>query len=357
MSGGVDSSVAAWILKKNGYQVEGLFMKNWEEDDDDKYCHASKDLKDAQSVCNMLKINLHKVNFSEEYWNSVFKTFIHSIKLGNTPNPDVLCNKEIKFKTFLNFAIHNLSADFIATGHYVKSKYINGINYIIKGIDENKDQSYFLYTLESKIISKVLFPLGDLKKSQVRKIANQLQLVNAKKKDSTGICFIGKKNFSKFISKYLPKKIGYITDIKNNILGKHNGFMYYTIGQRKGLGIGGIKNNCNNNPWYVAEKNVEMNKVIVVQGSNNKYLYSSGFRVYNINWLDLNLINKPYKCFVKTRYRQKEVPCIICLIYNKFLDVYLDKPIKAVTPGQSAVFYINNICLGGGIIKYKFPII
>lgn len=356
MSGGVDSSIAAWILKKNGYQVEGLFMKNWEEDDNGKYCHSANDLQDAQSVCDVLKITLHKVNFANEYWNNVFIKFIKNIKLGKTPNPDILCNKEIKFKVFMKFAKENLLADYIATGHYVRSKKINGLHHILKGVDKKKDQSYFLYTLNSKTISHSLFPLGNLKKTQVRIIANKLKFINANKKDSTGICFIGKRNFYNFISKYLPRKIGYIIDTDNNILGKHNGSIYYTIGQRKGLGIGGIKKN-KNSPWYVVDKNINENKIIVAQGSDNKHLFSFGFRIFDLHWFNFNILIKPYKCYVKIRYRQKEVSCIIYLINKNIVDVYLHKPIKAVTAGQSAVFYKNDICLGGGIIKYRFPIV
>lgn len=359
MSGGVDSSVAAWLLQNMGYKVEGLFMKNWEEDDNENYCNSSEDLYHTQNVCDQLKIILHKVNFSTEYWDNVFKKCIESFNIGNTPNPDILCNKEIKFKTFFEFAEKNLEADLIATGHYVRKKNINGINYLMKAIDKKKDQSYFLYTLNNQVISKSLFPIGNFHKNEIRKIAHKLKLINAAKKDSTGICFIGKRNFNKFLSKYCKKKQGNIINIKNGeIIGKHCGFMFYTIGQRKGLKIGGIKNNKNKFPWYVVDKNINLNQVIVAQGKNNKHLMSLGCHVHYLNFINFNILKNPLKCFVKTRYGQKDIYCTLYFIKDYFsANVYFNNPVKSITPGQSAVFYNKKICLGGGIIKYRLPVI
>lgn len=354
LSGGVDSSVSAFLLKKQGYEVEGLFMKNWEEDDNENYCHAAKDLKDAEIVCDQLKIKLHKVNFSSEYWDNVFKKCLSDYKLGITPNPDILCNKEIKFKLFLKFAMQNLNANFIATGHYVQKKNINKKYFLLKSVDQNKDQSYFLYTLNQKSISKSLFPIGMLKKLQVRAIAAQEKLVTAYKKDSTGICFIGKRNFNHFLSKYLRAEPGDILDIYGNIIGTHQGLIYYTLGQRKGLGIGGIKNS-DNNPWYVVEKKICKNQLVVVQNFNNVALMSIGLIAKLINWIDFHLLKKNnFCCSVKTRYRQKDVLCQLTLIKNNRVKVSFNEPIRAVTPGQSAVFYLKNICLGGGIIEKYF---
>lgn len=353
ISGGVDSSVAAWLLKNNGYKVEGLFMKNWEENDKNN-CSIKKDLIDAENVCNQLNIYLHKVNFSSEYWQYVFKNFLKEYKKGNTPNPDILCNKEIKFKLFLKFAIKYLNADFIATGHYAKNKKIGKYYFLLKGIDPKKDQSYFLYTLNSKILKKVLFPLGNLYKIQVRKIAESLKLITAKKKDSTGICFIGKRNFKNFLSKYLPVNPGNIIDFKGKIIGNHQGIPYYTIGQRKGLGIGGIKNNKNKQPWYVIEKNIISNEIIVGQGLNHPQLQSIGLLANKVHWINRRLLKNNFICTLKTRYNQKLTYCIVKLFTNNNIKVFFYKTLTAVTPGQSVVFYKNNICLGGGIIKKIF---
>lgn len=357
MSGGVDSSVSAWILKKKGYYVEGLFMKNWEEDDKENYCHSSKDIKDAQIICDKLKIRLNKINFATEYWDKVFKKFIKSLNEGLTPNPDILCNKEIKFKVFFDFAINNMKADYIATGHYARIKNINKKNYLIKSIDIKKDQSYFLYNLNSQLMSFILFPIGNLKKTQVRNIAKSLGFINANKKDSTGICFIGKKKFNKFLSKYVPKKIGNIIDIHGNILGKHNGFMYYTIGQRKGLGIGGLKEYQNKLPWYVAKKDIKNNNIVAVQGKNNNLLLSSKMMVAKLHWINGETFfkkNKIINCLVKIRSHQKNFLCILNLSRKKDVAyVYFYKPVHYITPGQHAVFYINKLCLGGGTIIEK----
>ncbi|MGP1930541.1 MAG: tRNA 2-thiouridine(34) synthase MnmA [Arsenophonus sp. ET-YP4-MAG3] len=359
ISGGVDSSVSAYLLKKQGYHVIGLFMKNWEEDDTEEYCSAAIDLAYAQSVCDQLNIELHTVNFAAEYWDKVFIHFLSEYKAGRTPNPDVLCNKEIKFKTFLEFAIKNLSADYIATGHYVRRKNINNGRYqLLRGLDNNKDQSYFLYSLNQDQLSRSLFPISKLKKSIVRHIAEKIGLITAKKKDSTGICFIGKRKFRDFIARYLPNKPGEIITIDGKILGKHINLMYYTLGQRKGLGIGGIKE-TNNDPWYVIDKDIKNNRLIVAQGHNNPYLMSIGLIIKKIHWINpLELpkfpgLKEKNKYTVKTRYQQEDVPCTIKQLNDNKIFVQFEYPISAVTPGQSAVFYQNEICLGGGIIERR----
>ncbi|WP_343153929.1 tRNA 2-thiouridine(34) synthase MnmA [Buchnera aphidicola (Mindarus keteleerifoliae)] len=352
MSGGVDSSVSAWLLKKQNYEVEGLFMKNWEEDDTFEYCRSKEDLSDAKLVCNQLNIQLHTVNFSSEYWNYVFKVFLSEYKLGRTPNPDILCNKEIKFKFFLNFALKVLGANFIATGHYVRKKEILGKTYLLKGRDLKKDQSYFLYAISLSALKKTLFPLGKFHKKEVRKIAEKLNLVVAKKKDSTGVCFINPKNFNLFLKKYFPIKVGKIVTTKNIFLGNHYGLVNYTIGQRKGLKIGG-KKNFFPEPWYVVEKNIITNSLIVAQGSNNSYLLSVACIVNNLSWINNCLILCNFKCTVKIRYQQKDIKCLINKISHNLILVKFKKPVLSVTPGQSAVFYLKDICLGGGIIKKR----
>ncbi|BAB12971.1 tRNA (5-methylaminomethyl-2-thiouridylate)-methyltransferase [Buchnera aphidicola str. APS (Acyrthosiphon pisum)] len=356
MSGGVDSSVCAWILKKQNYQVEGLFMKNWEEDDQEGYCSSTKDLLDAENICKKLNIYLHKMNFSSEYWEYVFENFLKEYKKGNTPNPDILCNKEIKFNMFLNYSIQELKADYIATGHYARIKKINGKYLLLKGIDTNKDQSYFLYTLNSIQLRKILFPIGHLKKNKVRNIAKKIDLKIAKKKDSTGICFIGPKKLKNFLSLYISEKKGDIVTISGRVIGKHSGVFYYTIGQRQGLGIGGIKGEYNI-PWYVVEKNIEKNILIVAQGSYNKHLMSIGLIAKNINWINYDQLSFPLSCMAKTRYRQKDIICKIEYINNHHIKILFDCPVAAVTPGQSVVFYVSDICIGGGIIESRLPLL
>ncbi|BGI50970.1 MAG: tRNA 2-thiouridine(34) synthase MnmA [Arsenophonus endosymbiont of Ceratovacuna japonica] len=352
ISGGVDSSVSAYLLKKQGYNVAGLFMKNWEEDDNEEYCSVAADFADAQSVCNTLDIKLYTINFATEYWDNVFIHFLTECKKGRTLNPDILCNKEIKFKAFLEFAIKDLSADYIATGHYVRCKIVSGRYQLLRGLDENKDQSYFLYTLDQSQLAQSLFPIGKLKKSVVRHIAEKINLITAKKKDSTGICFIGKRRFRDFISRYLPTKPGLIIKVNGEILGKHPGLIYYTIGQRKGLNIGGIKKD-NNNPWYVIDKDIKNNCLIVAQGYNNPYLMSIGLIAKKIHWINPISLKTNYQCTVKTRYRQEDVPCTIKIHSNNTIIVQFNYPISSVTPGQSVVFYQGEICLGGGIIETR----
>ncbi|AKC32114.1 tRNA 2-thiouridine(34) synthase MnmA [Candidatus Pantoea carbekii] len=355
MSGGVDSSVAAWLMQEQGYQVEGLFMKNWEEEDNDAYCTSARDLEDAQQVCDQLAIKLHKINFSAEYWDNVFKYFLEEHKAGRTPNPDILCNKEIKFKHFLEFARHDLSADLIATGHHVRRRDINGKKFLLRGRDDNKDQSYFLYTLSYEQIAQSLFPIGEFTKTEVRKIAENLNLVTAKKKDSTGICFIGKRKFRKFLALYFPIQPGIIEDVNGKIVGEHQGLMFYTLGQRKGLGIGG-KRESNQYPWYVVDKNLKKNCLIVAQGINHPGLMSIGLIARKIHWMNREFIKIPQCCTIKTRYRQTDIPCKIMLLKDS-ITVHFDNPIAAVTPGQSAVFYLNEVCLGGGIIEKRLPLL
>ena len=352
MSGGVDSSVSAFILQQQGYQVEGLFMKNWEEDDDTDYCTAAADLADAQAVCDKLGIKLHKINFAAEYWDNVFEHFLSEYKAGRTPNPDILCNKEIKFKAFLEYAAEDLGANYIATGHYVRRRGADDNAQLLRGLDANKDQSYFLYTLSSKQVGQGLFPVGDIEKPIVRAIAEDLGLVTAKKKDSTGICFIGERKFKDFLARYLPAQPGNIRTVDGNIIGRHDGLMYHTLGQRKGLGIGGVKG-ASEEAWYVVEKDLVNNELIVAQGHDHSALLSTGLIAQQLHWVDRQPIREPLRCTVKTRYRQTDVPCIIEPIDDESIKVIFDEPQIAVTPGQSAVFYLNEVCLGGGIIEQQ----
>ncbi|MFW9272255.1 tRNA 2-thiouridine(34) synthase MnmA [Glaesserella parasuis] len=350
MSGGVDSSVSAFILQQQGYQVEGLFMKNWEEDDDTDYCTAAADLADAQAVCDKLGIKLHKINFAAEYWDNVFEHFLAEYKAGRTPNPDILCNKEIKFKAFLEYAAEDLGADFIATGHYVRRPPLDQQPKLLRGLDSNKDQSYFLYTLSEQQVAQSLFPVGDIEKPIVRAIAEDLGLATAKKKDSTGICFIGERKFKDFLARYLPAQVGDIKTVDGQVIGRHDGLMYHTLGQRKGLGIGGVKG-ASENAWYVVEKDLVNNVLIVAQGQDNSALLSSGLIASQLHWVDRQPIREKLRCTVKTRYRQADILCEIQPLDDETIRVIFDEPQIAVTPGQSAVFYQGEVCLGGGIIE------
>ncbi|MGO4999048.1 tRNA 2-thiouridine(34) synthase MnmA [Oceanisphaera sp. W20_SRM_FM3] len=351
MSGGVDSSVSAYLLQQQGYQVEGLFMKNWEEDDTDEFCSAAEDLADAQAVCDKLGMTLHTINFASEYWDNVFEHFLAEYKAGRTPNPDILCNKEIKFKAFLEFAAEDLGADFIATGHYVRRTFDEQPK-LLRGQDTNKDQSYFLYTLSSQQVAKSLFPVGELEKPEVRRIAEQLELVTAKKKDSTGICFIGERKFTDFLAQYLPAQPGKIETVDGDVIGEHQGLMYHTLGQRKGLGIGGLKN-ASDDPWYVVDKDLERNVLVVAQGDHPR-LYSKGLIARQLHWVDRTPLSAPLRCTVKTRYRQTDIACLVEPLDDDTIRVTFDEPQAAVTPGQSAVFYADEICLGGGVIENRF---
>lgn len=351
LSGGVDSSVAAILLQQQGYQVEGLFMKNWEEDDTQDYCSAEVDLADAQSVSEALNLRLHAINFSAEYWDEVFSHFLSEYEAGRTPNPDILCNREIKFKAFLDHAMH-LGADFIATGHYARSRKVDGQYQLLKGLDNGKDQSYFLYTLGQAQLAKALFPVGELQKSEVRRIAEEHQLVTHDKKDSTGICFIGERNFRDFLSRYLPARPGEIQTPDGKVIGHHNGLMYYTLGQRQGLGIGGVPGSSDE-PWYVVDKDMEHNVLIAVQGHDHPLLYSSSLTAGQLSWVDGTGPQAPYRCSAKTRYRQPDQACTITRLDTSGCEVVFDEPQLAVTPGQSVVFYDGEICLGGGVIETR----
>lgn len=358
MSGGVDSSVSAFLLKQQGYQVEGLFMKNWEEDDNSEYCTAAEDLADAQAVCDKLGIHLHTINFAAEYWDNVFEYFLAEYKAGRTPNPDILCNKEIKFKAFLEFADEVLEADYIAMGHYVRRTFpANGEKpQMLRGLDGNKDQSYFLYTLSHDQVARSLFPVGELEKPEVRRIAEEQGLITAKKKDSTGICFIGERKFTDFLSRYLPAQPGNIETPEGEIVGQHQGLMYHTLGQRKGLHIGGRKGGGGNEePWFVAEKDLKRNVLIAVQGQEHPLLKSEGLVASQLHWVDREPIREVMKCSVKTRYRQQDIACTIIPIDDDNIKVIFDEAQIAVTPGQSAVFYQGDVCLGGGIIEKRIP--
>ncbi len=349
LSGGVDSSVAALVLLEKGFQVEALFMKNWDEDDDDKYCNAAEDFADAQQVADKLGIRLHTVNFSHEYWEDVFEHFLSEHKKGRTPNPDVLCNQRIKFKAFLDYA-KDLGANKIATGHYARIINNDG-HYLLKaGIDGSKDQSYFLHLLNQDQLSQSLFPLGDLHKKQVREIALQNGFENAEKKDSTGICFIGERPFADFLTTFLPKQKGDIVDENGRFIKHHHGLPFYTIGQRKGLEIGGGYSDSPE-PWFVADKLVDSNEILAVQG-DHPLLYHNTLVADSVHWIDQSPA-LPHKCGAKIRYRQTSQECQITGIDGDCIQVNFMEPQRAITPGQSIVFYDRDVCLGGSVIKSK----
>ncbi|MFN2409931.1 MAG: tRNA 2-thiouridine(34) synthase MnmA [Halomonas sp.] len=353
MSGGVDSSVSALLLLQQGYEVEGLFMKNWDEDDGTEYCTAKEDLADAEAVCDKLGIKLHTANFAAEYWDNVFEHFLAEYKAGRTPNPDILCNREIKFKVFLEYA-EMLGADKIATGHYVRGGQIRQGNgdvrpRLLKGLDANKDQSYFLHAVPEAAIARTLFPVGELEKPAVRALAEQHDLVTAKKKDSTGICFIGERRFSDFLKQYLPAQPGVIETPDGDVIGEHMGLMYYTLGQRQGLGIGGLAN-YSEDPWYVAEKDLERNVLVAVQGKHHSLLYSDALVTEPMDWVAGEPPVTQGRFKAKTRYRQSDRGCEITTRADGSVEVHFDEPQRAVTPGQSLVLYDGDICLGGGVI-------
>lgn len=348
LSGGVDSSVSAYLLQEQGYEVIGIFMKNWEEDDTDRYCSAATDRQDAEEIADKLGISFHTINFASEYWDFVFEHFLQEYQAGRTPNPDILCNKEIKFKAFLNYA-RTLGADKIATGHYAHIQQQHGISHLLKGHDPQKDQSYFLYTLQQAELNSVLFPVGELLKSTVRDIAAQANFSNARKKDSTGICFIGERKFRDFLSRYLPAQPGHIIDDAGHILGEHTGLMYYTLGQRQGIGIGGQKNSTGN-AWYVAEKNMATNELLVVQGQNHPLLFKSTLQAVQLHWTIQAPAENTRLLSAKIRYRQSDQPCSIQFLADHHLSVQFHSPQRSVTPGQSIVFYQGEECVGGGVI-------
>ncbi|MDI7743418.1 tRNA 2-thiouridine(34) synthase MnmA [Lysinibacillus fusiformis] len=348
MSGGVDSSVAALLLKQQGYDVIGIFMKNWDDTDENGVCTATEDYDDVIRVCNQIGIPYYAVNFEKQYWGQVFTYFLEEYKAGRTPNPDVMCNKEIKFKAFLEHAI-NLGADYVATGHYARVVYRDGEYKMLRGIDQNKDQTYFLNLLSQEQLSKVLFPIGELEKSKVREIAMEAGLATATKKDSTGICFIGERNFKDFLSNYLPAKTGKMETINGEVMGTHDGLMYYTIGQRHGLGIGG-----SGEPWFAIGKDLKHNILYVGQGFHHEKLYSDSIIADKVSWV--SNIEKPqeFECTAKFRYRQEDHKVTVRLLENDQVQVLFHQPIRAITPGQSAVFYQGEECLGGGTIEKVF---
>ena len=351
MSGGVDSSVSALLLKQQGYEVEGLFMKNWEEDVAPEHCTAAKDMVDALRVCDTIGIPLHTVNFAKEYWDRVFAYFLQEYGAGHTPNPDVLCNKEIKFKAFLDYARANYQADFIATGHYARKALVNHKYQLLKGLDQTKDQTYFLYLLNQEQLAPALFPVGELPKTEVRRIAQEAKLITHNKKDSTGICFIGERKFKDFLQNYLPAKPGLIKNTDDEIIGEHDGLMYYTIGQRQGIKIGGSKKG-NGEAWYVAAKDMTNNVLVVVQGKNHSRLFMDEVIADQIHWISGEMPSLPLHCQAKTRYHQDDhnIDCIVTSLDNDRLKIDFTIAQRAVTPGQSIVFYQHDICLGGGII-------
>ncbi len=353
MSGGVDSSVTALLLLEQGYQVEGLFMKNWEEDDDQSYCSATEDLADAQAVADQLGIHLHTINFSGEYWDSVFEHFLAEYRAGRTPNPDVLCNREIKFKAFLEWALH-LGADRIATGHYADLHVDDsGQIHLYRSEDENKDQTYFLYMLNQYQLAHALFPLAHLEKPEVRRLATEAKFPNHKKKDSTGICFIGERKFTDFLSRFIPANPGKMITPEGDEIGTHHGLMYYTLGQRKGLGIGGVSD-ASEDPWFVVEKDLENNTLIVAQGHAHNLLMKQSLDASQLHWVAGKPPALPLNCAARIRHRQQLQPCRIEDAGDGTCNVLFEHPQRAVTPGQSIVFYLEKDCLGGGIIERAF---
>ncbi|MFO1218483.1 MAG: tRNA 2-thiouridine(34) synthase MnmA [Burkholderiaceae bacterium] len=366
LSGGVDSAVAAWLLVRQGFEVVGLFMKNWEDDDDSEYCSSNVDFVDAAAVADVIGIELEHVNFSAEYKDRVFAEFLREYGAGRTPNPDVLCNAEIKFKAFLDHALR-LGAEHIATGHYARVRWNpaamgpggqrDGRFELLEGLDPAKDQSYFLHRLNQAQLAKTLFPLGELRKTEVRRLAAEIGLPNAKKKDSTGICFIGERPFREFLNRYLSHAPGPIEDDRGRVLGQHVGLSFYTLGQRQGLGIGGVKRNvkeggarggAEHEPWYVARKELARNVLRVVQGHDHPWLLSERLSAADAAWVS-GSPPLPGRYAAKTRYRQADAPCTLERHDGGFA-LRFDEPQWAVTPGQSAVVYDGEVCLGGGVI-------
>ncbi|ODP26733.1 tRNA-specific 2-thiouridylase MnmA [Paenibacillus nuruki] len=349
MSGGVDSSVTALLLKQQGYDVIGIFMKNWDDTDEFGHCTAEEDSEDVRRVCEQIGIPYYTVNFEKEYFDKVFTYFLDEYKRGRTPNPDVMCNREIKFGEFLNKAM-DLGADYVATGHYARVVEKDGVFQLLRGIDNGKDQTYFLNALNQKQLSKTMFPIGHLPKPEVRRIAEEAGLYTAKKKDSTGVCFIGERNFREFLSGYLPAKSGKMIDIATGeVKGDHDGLMYYTLGQRQGLGIGG---SGNGNPWFVADKDLDQNILYVVQGDQHPSLYSTGLVASVMNWIDgsEHAVGSTLHCVAKFRYRQPDQGVTLTWQADGNVHVQFDEPQKAITPGQAVVFYDGELCLGGGTI-------
>jgi tRNA-specific 2-thiouridylase len=349
LSGGVDSAVTAWLLKQQGHEVIGVFMKNWEADDDDPNCPARQDFLDVLAIGDTLGIEVELVNFSREYQERVFNYFLAEYRAGRTPNPDVLCNSEIKFKAFLDYALE-LDADHLATGHYARLTGEPGYRRLLKAVDANKDQSYFLYRLTQAQIAHILFPLGELTKPRVRELARQAKLPVAEKRDSTGICFIGERPFREFLQRYLPIEPGPMVTPEGRVVGEHQGLMYYTIGQRKGLGIGGLKGAAEGTPWFVAGKDLAANRLIVVQGHDHPLLLTHSLRASDLAWIGPPpVVGGRYGA--KTRYRQRDAACEVVHLDAGEIRLRFDEAQWAVTPGQSMVLYAGENCLGGGVIQ------
>ncbi|WP_146622011.1 tRNA 2-thiouridine(34) synthase MnmA [Enterococcus florum] len=352
MSGGVDSSVTALLLKEQGYDVIGIFMKNWDDTDENGVCTATEDYKDVAKVAAQIGIPYYSVNFEKEYWDRVFEYFLAEYRAGRTPNPDVMCNKEIKFNAFLDYAM-SLGADYVATGHYAQVKTDeNGVVHMLRGVDNNKDQTYFLSQLSQEQLAKTMFPLGGMEKSEVRAIAERAGLATAKKKDSTGVCFIGEKNFKEFLSNYLPAKKGNMVTLDGEVKGQHDGLMYYTIGQRQGLGIGG--GGKTQEPWFVIGKDLSTNTLYVGQGFHHDALYATSLDASEIHFTTNDLKEQEFRCTAKFRYRQQDVPVTVRLLDNDRAEVMFDAPVRAITPGQAVVFYDGMECLGGGLIDHAY---
>jgi tRNA-specific 2-thiouridylase len=354
MSGGVDSSVAAYLLKQQGHDVVGLFMKNWEDDDDDEYCSTRQDLIDAAAAADMVGIELEAVNFSAEYKDRVFAEFLREYSAGRTPNPDVLCNAEIKFKAFLDHAIR-LGAERIATGHYARVRELDGRYQLLRGVDASKDQSYFLHRLNQRQLARTLFPIGELQKTKVRKIAHDIGLPNAAKRDSTGICFIGERPFREFLNRYLPMTPGPIRSETGEVVGEHVGLAFYTLGQRKGVGIGGVKDSSGD-AWFVARKDMDANTLWVVQGHDHPWLMTERLTAQDSAWTSDTPPAVGTRLAAKTRYRQADADCVVSSISGKHFELTFSEPQWAVTPGQSAVLYQGEVSLGGGVIESTVPI-
>ena len=346
MSGGVDSSVAAYLLKEQGYKVQGLFMQNWQSEPGE-VCTSEVDFRDASKICDELDIPLHKANFSDEYWDRVFKEFLSEHEKGRTPNPDILCNREIKFKSFLDYAL-KIGADHIATGHYARLKHTAGKTQLMRSADLNKDQTYFLHEVTGKEFAKCIFPLEGLQKDQVRKIAEVNQFINHNKKDSVGICFVGERNLKDFLKRFIKFEKGQIKDSDGNLVGTHPGALLFTQGQRQGLNVGGVKNKPEL-PWYVYDKSIELNEVYVCQGEFNELLMSSGLIMESMKWINPTSPSKVVDCQVQVRHRGRPIDCKAYFLENSVKLEFSEK-IRAIAPGQSAVLYQNNECLGGGII-------
>lgn len=349
LSGGVDSAVSALLLKQQGYYVEGIFMQNWEVENDDPNCTAQQDLSDAAAICKHLEIPFHSINFSKEYWDNVFQYCLDEYARGRTPNPDIWCNKEIKFKVFLEYAL-KLGADYLATGHYVQKRETNSGFEMLRGKDSAKDQSYFLYTLGQRELSKSLFPIGHLEKTVVREIAEKNGLHNFNKKDSTGICFVGERKFKAFLQEFLLTQPGEMVTPNGNVIGRHDGLMFYTLGQRKGLNIGGQKGSIEA-PWYVINKDIPQNKLIVAQGHDHPQLYSHELHCEQLHWVNDEAPKSHLTLTAKIRYRHQDEACQLHLNEHGQFQVKFNEAQWAITPGQSVVFYHNEVCLGGGIIQ------